>query len=68
MADDGSVAHKNGHTYPDRYAPGPKQPWQINAAWEILDCVKPGIIPTDVRALLAGQIAGRLMRAKSEGM
>lgn len=62
-----TVTLENGHTYPDKYAPGPKAPWHMNAAWEILDCIKPGVIPIDVRSMLAGQIAGRLIRAAAEG-
>ena len=46
------------HTYPSNYRPGTH--WATDAAWEILDTVKPGVIPDDVRAFLAGQIAGRL--------
>jgi hypothetical protein len=47
------------HQYPDRYQPGTH--WATDAAWEILDTIKPGVISDAVRAFLAGQIAGRLM-------
>jgi hypothetical protein len=50
------------HHYPDRYPPGTH--WATDAAWEILDSIKPGVISDDVRAFLAGQIAGRLMRER----
>jgi hypothetical protein len=50
------------HTYPSKYPPGTH--WATDAAWEILDTVKPGVIPDDVRAFLAGQIAGRLMKER----
>jgi hypothetical protein len=52
------------HQYPDRYPPGTG--WAIDAAWEILDTIKPGVIDAEVRAFLAGQIAGRLMRERKE--
>lgn len=52
------------HTYPDRYKPGTH--WSTDAAWEILDRVKPGVIPDEVRALLAGLIAGRLMAERAD--
>ena len=45
-------------TYPSRHPPGSR--WSTTAAWAILDLIKPGIIPDDVRAFLAGSIAGRL--------
>lgn len=50
------------HTYPDKYPPGTH--WALDAAWEILDRIKPGVISGDVRAFLAGQIAGRLMQER----
>lgn len=52
------------HTYPSRYPPGTH--WAVDAGWEILDIVKPGVIPDDVRFMLAGMIAGRLMRERDE--
>ena len=50
------------HTYPDRYPPGSH--WATDAAWEILDTIKPGVISDDVRAFLAGLITGRLIRER----
>lgn len=52
------------HEYPDRHPPGAC--WSTDAAWEILDVIKPGLIPTDVRAYLAGRIAGRLIRERDQ--
>jgi hypothetical protein len=46
------------HTYPPNFL----FRLEDDAAWEILDRIKPGVIPDDVRAFLAGQVAGRLMR------
>ena len=54
------------HTYPPSYKPGPKAHWTINRAWEILDHVKPGVIPEEVRAYLAGAISGLLGRYVNE--
>jgi len=52
------------HTYPDRY---PKDAGGVvSEAWEILDRVTPGVIPPDVRAFLAGVIAGKLWKARSK--
>lgn len=52
------------HTYPSKYAPG--SGWAIDAAWEILDRVQPGVIDDLVRAFLAGLIAGRLMKVAED--
>ena len=60
MSDSGASAL---HEYPDRYRPGVH--WATDAAWEILDQLKPGLIPQDARAYIAGQIAGRLMREQA---
>lgn len=54
------------HEYPDRYPPGTH--WAVDAAWEILDTIKPGVISVEVRAFLAGQIAGRLMRERDAAL
>jgi hypothetical protein len=48
------------HTYASNYPPGTH--WATDIGWKILDRIKPGVIPDDVRAFLAGQIAGQLMR------
>lgn len=50
------------HEYPSNHGPGAH--WATDAAWEILDTIKPGVISLEVRSLLAGQIAGRLMRER----
>lgn len=54
------------HIYPSRYPPGAH--WATDEAWRILDAVKPGVISPDVRAFLAGAIAGRLVALKDEWM
>jgi hypothetical protein len=46
------------HTYPSNYPPGTN--WATDAAWELLDQIKPGVIPDHVRFFLAGAFAGRL--------
>lgn len=51
------------HRYPSDYAPGADQHWAINWAWEIVDAIRPGVIPDDARTLLAGMIAGGLIKA-----
>lgn len=51
------------HTYPSRYPKDSAIP-EVREAWKMLDMVTPGIIPPDVRAFLAGIIAGALMRKK----
>jgi hypothetical protein len=52
------------HEYPSNYGPGTH--WATDAAWQILDSIKPGVISADVRAFLAGQIAGRLMKERQD--
>lgn len=54
------------HEYPDRHPPGSH--WATDAAWEILDTIKPGVIQQDVRAWLAGAIAGRLSKERDEAL
>lgn len=54
------------HEYPPAYPPG--KHWSIDAAWEILDTLKPGLIPQDARCFLAGQIAGRLAQERQKLM
>lgn len=55
----------NKHTYPSLYPP--QAHWSLAEAWKILDSVKPGsVLSDDVRAFLAGQIAGALIRLKRE--
>lgn len=53
------------HLYPDKYAPGKGGP-DLDAAWEILDHIKPGLIPMDARSLLAGMICGHFIRIRDE--
>jgi hypothetical protein len=48
------------HTYPDNFPKGAH--WAVDEAWDILDKIKPGLIPDDVRIYLAGAIAGVIMR------
>jgi hypothetical protein len=52
------------HEYPSNY--GPSTHWATDAAWQILDSIKPGVISAEVRAYLAGQIAGRLMKERQD--
>lgn len=52
------------HTYPPKYLPGTH--WATDAAWEILDMLKPGAISAEDRAWLAGCIAGRLVRERRD--
>ncbi len=53
------------HTYPSKYPPGIH--WAVDEAWHILDMIKPGLIPDDVRSFLAGSIAGALVKFAVEG-
>jgi hypothetical protein len=48
------------HTYPSDYKPGAH--WATDEAWEILDMLPVGMLPDDYRMLVAGRIAGVLMR------
>lgn len=48
------------HSYPDAFPPGSH--WAADEAWSILDSIKPGAIDDDIRAYLAGQIMGTLLR------
>ena len=53
------------HTYPSMYPVGAH--WSTDEAWLILDHIKPGIIPDDVRSYLVGAIASALMKYAIEG-
>lgn len=53
------------HEYPSKYPPDGTG-GDLDEAWAILDSVAPGVIPTDIRAFLAGQIVGLLMRKRNE--
>ena len=48
------------HAYPSAYPPGAH--WALDEAWALLDTLKPGVLPNEVRLFLAGGIAGILMR------
>lgn len=61
------MSDKPKHTYLDRYAPGPRAGWALNEAWEVLDTLTPGTLSIEARSLLAGMIAGKLMRVAAEG-
>jgi hypothetical protein len=52
------------HTYPFAYRPGSH--WAITEAWAILDLLHPGVLSENVRALLAGAIAGTLERVVAD--
>jgi hypothetical protein len=56
---------KDQHPYPPAYKPGVH--WAFDEAWDILDRLPVGMLPNDYRFLLAGQIAGTLMRVMVEG-
>lgn len=63
--DTGYVAIE-GRSYPSNYPPGCH--WATDEAWRILDMLRDGAIPDDVRAFLAGGIAGALMRARDAAL
>lgn len=54
----------NAHTYPSRYPPGTN--WAVDEAWAILDILRPGVLTLEHRALLAGLIAGTLVRVVAD--
>jgi hypothetical protein len=51
--------------YPSKYLPGTH--WAVDEAWTILNALPVGMLPDDFRFLVAGQIAGALMRIAKEG-
>jgi len=59
-ADDSIAIGDNGHAYAATRLPGSGSGWATDAAYQILDCIAPGVIPVDVRMLLCGQIAGAM--------
>lgn len=59
------VIGDNGHSYPSRHTPDSGN-WAAAEAWAILDTLKPGRIPPDVRCYLAGAIAAVLMKRGDE--
>lgn len=54
------------HTYPSKYPPGSH--WAVTEAWSILDVLPPGTLDQEQRALIAGMIAGTLVRIASESL
>jgi hypothetical protein len=52
------------HQYPSEYGRGVNP--ALDEAWDILDTIKPGVIPVDVRAWLAGMITGLLIRERAK--
>jgi hypothetical protein len=52
------------HTYPPDYPPGTH--WAVDEAWGILDTLRPDAIHPDIRLLLAGMIAGTLVRIRRD--
>lgn len=62
-ADNPDYVFVEGRRYPSRYPPGAH--WATDEAWRILDMLKEGALPDDVRAFLAGGIAGALMRERA---
>lgn len=53
------------HHYPTDHRPGSH--WATTEGWGVLDCIKPGAIPDDVRMYLCGAIAGLLIKATTGG-
>jgi len=54
------------HTYPSGFEPG--KHWAMDQAWIGLDLIKPGLIPDDLRAFLAGYFSAALVKAAKEGV
>lgn len=52
----------DGRRYPSVCVPGTH--WATDEAWRILDVLTPRAIPDDVRAFLAGAIAGALIKER----
>jgi hypothetical protein len=48
------------HTYPSSYGRGVDP--VLDEAWDLLDAVKPGVIPESIRAFLAGAMVGLVAR------
>ena len=53
-----------GHTYPSRYGRGVDK--KLDEVWDILDVIRPGVIPEDVRAYLAGAMLGLVAKSLCE--
>jgi hypothetical protein len=56
---------QSGHEYPPDYPPGTHA--MLDEAWRIIDTVKAGIMPMDVRCLLAGMICGAFDKLSTKG-
>jgi len=52
------------HEYPSEYGRGVDA--DLDDVWRILDMVRPGLIPNDVRFLLAGAFCGLIKKAKGK--
>lgn len=61
MADEGEgEASPPEHTYPSDHGRGVDP--ILDQAWDILDAIKPGVIPVEVRTWLCGQFVGILSK------
>ena len=56
---------EHAHTYPSMYQRGVIS--FLDEAWNVLDTIKSGIIPDDVRAYLAGYFGAALEKANMKG-
>jgi hypothetical protein len=52
------------HNYPSHYGRGIDK--DLDEVWDILDLIKPGVIPDDVRMFLCGAFLGLIKRMKEE--
>lgn len=56
------------HTYPRGYDPNtPGQSPAVKQAWDILDTLPPQVLSNAARDLIAGMIAGVILRAYERG-
>ena len=53
------------HEYPSNYPPGCH--WAVTKAWKILDTLPVGLLTIEQRALIAGMIAGALVKERRNG-
>lgn len=53
-----------GHTYPSKYGRG--QYDILDAAWDIVDSIEPGVLTEEQRAWMAGQIVGTILKFQDE--
>lgn len=56
---------RDPNDYPRDHKPGTH--WATDKGWEIMDVVPPGAIPSAMRDLLSGMIAGALVEARRLG-